>query len=138
MRVTINGTKLTPRKVRKMSNLDKELEKILEEGVRKVFTLVQFSESQSSIDANIIAQTGNITQMQSFLGRNIGKQSITKIKQTILKELKKNKPKNSEHPIEARIDTDIEHGIHIGEVEGYNAALSDFEAVLDKVLGGKE
>ena len=107
-----------------MSNLDKELDKILVEGVRKVFTLVQFPESQSSIDANIIAQTGNITQMQSFLGKNIGKQSVAQIKQTILKELKENKPK-----VYVAKDLDYKY-IY------YNKALSDCLEVIKKVLGG--
>lgn len=50
----------------------------------------------------------------------------TQIKATILKELKKNKPG---YYVSVHLDY-----IHIF----YNQALEDFEAVLDKVLGGKE
>jgi len=107
-----------------MSNLDKELDKILVEGVRKVFTLVQFPESQSSIDANIIAQTGNITQMQSFLGKNIGKQSVAQIKSTIKEALVSEMPKGY-------VGRDLDY-----KYIYYNKALSDCLEVIKKVLGG--
>lgn len=85
-----------------MSNLDKELDKIL---------------SRLNEVCTIAAIHGN-----PYRGGDLK----PLIKQTVLKELKKNKPK--EKPF-----TTV-----VSEVNNYNQALSDFEAVLDTVLGGKE
>lgn len=84
-----------------MSNLDKELEKVLLENVP-----ISYDHTKSA---------------REFIA-----DATPLIKQTVLKELKKNKPK--EKPF-----TTV-----VSEVNNYNQALSDFEAVLDTVLGGKE
>jgi hypothetical protein len=44
-------------------------------------------------------------------------------------------PEKKEHFLEARIDTDLEHGTHIGEVEGWNAHADSVKSILK---GGTE
>lgn len=88
-----------------MSSLDKELVKI--------------------INTNYPGQKQPILKKHTTTWYN-RQRAIAQIKQTILKELKKNKPKEEDMGEPGSYNV------------GYNSALDDFEAVLDKVLGGKE